>query len=164
MDGTSKPRYATRHDGECQRTLSARLCGAVLDNGLQGMHSAADAWPAEQPARGLCHQAVGSGIRPTQHRRWQASSGDGKPRHTIADAMAQSGRCTRRHPRDEGVVMGGWRSGGNCGGNASERAAGEDLGEDGPDTWAPSVRDGGTITGWQASSRVEMGRGRCSRP
>jgi hypothetical protein len=24
--------------------------GAVLDNGLQGMHSAADAWPAEQPA------------------------------------------------------------------------------------------------------------------
>jgi hypothetical protein len=33
------------------------------------------------------------------------------------------------------------------------------LGEDGPDRWAPSVSNGGTVTGWQAG--VKMGRGRC---
>jgi hypothetical protein len=47
----------------------------------------------------------------------------------------------------------------NCGGNASERVAGEDLGEDDPDRWAPSVSDGGAVTGWQAGSRAEMDRG-----
>jgi hypothetical protein len=47
--------------------------------------------------------------------------------------MAHGGMRIRGHPRDEGVVTGGWRSGGNCGGNASERVTGEDLGEDSPD-------------------------------
>jgi hypothetical protein len=50
---------------------------------------------------------------------------------------------------------------GICSGNASERAAGEDLGEDDPDMWVPSVSVDGMVTGWQAGSRVEMGRGRC---
>jgi hypothetical protein len=58
-------------------------------------------------------------------------------------------------------VTGGQRTGGNCGGNARERAGEEDLGEDGPDRWAPSVNDGGVITGWQADSCAKMGRGRC---
>jgi hypothetical protein len=35
------------------------------------------------------------------------------------------------------------------------------LGEDGPDMWVSSVSDGGAVMGWQAGSRVEMGRGRC---
>jgi hypothetical protein len=39
--------------------------------------------------------------------------------------MAQGGRRTRGHPHDEGVVTGGWRSGGNCGGNANERNDGD---------------------------------------
>jgi hypothetical protein len=72
--------------------------------------------------------------------------------------MAQAGRHTRGHPRNEGVVTSGWCSGGNCGGIASECAAGEDLGEDDPNRWVPSVSDGGMVTGWQ---RVEMGRGQC---
>jgi hypothetical protein len=76
--------------------------------------------------------------------------------------MAQGGRRTRGHPRDEGVVTGGWRSGGNCGGNASEHAAGEDLGEDGPNRWDPSISNGGSVMGWQADSHVEMGQGGCS--
>jgi hypothetical protein len=83
------------------------------------------------------------------------------PRCTAADATAQGGKHTHGHPHDEGVVMGGRCSGGNCGGIVSELAAGEDLEEDGPDRWAPSVSDGGSVTGWQASSRAEMGRGRC---
>jgi hypothetical protein len=33
----------------------------------------------------------------------------------------------------------------------------EDLGEDGPDRWAPSVSDGGMVMGWQIDSRAEMG-------
>jgi hypothetical protein len=37
----------------------------------------------------------------------------------------------------------------------------EDLGEERTDTRAPSVSDGGTVTGWQASSRAEMGRDQC---
>jgi hypothetical protein len=40
-----------------------------------------------------------------------------------------------------------------------------DLGEDDSDRWAPSASDGCTITGWQAGSRADMGRGRCkARP
>jgi hypothetical protein len=39
------------------------------------------------------------------------------------------------------------RSSGNCSCNASEHAAGEDLGEDVPDRWAPTISDGGAITG-----------------
>jgi hypothetical protein len=86
-------------------------------------------------------------------------------RADTADATTQGGRRIRRHPRDEGVVTGGWRSGGNCDGNASERAPGEDLEEDGPDRWAPSISDSGAVMGWQGSSRAEMGRGRCkARP
>jgi hypothetical protein len=34
------------------------------------------------------------------------------------------------------------------------------MGEDGPDMWAPSVSDGGVVTGWLAGSCTEMGRGR----
>jgi hypothetical protein len=30
----------------------------------------------------------------------------------------------------------------------------------GIDRWAPFVSDGGTVMGWQAGSRAEMGRGR----
>jgi hypothetical protein len=61
--------------------------------------------------------------------------------------------------------MGGWRSGGNCGGNACERVVEEDLREDDPNRWAPSISDGSAIMGWQAGSRVEMGRGQCrARP
>jgi hypothetical protein len=62
--------------------------------------------------------------------------------------MAQGGRRTRGHPRDKGVVTGGWRSGANCSGNGSECATGEDLGEDDPDRRVPSVSDGGAVTGW----------------
>jgi hypothetical protein len=133
---------------------------AAQDDGLHGTHSAAEAWPVEQPARGLCPRAVGSGIRPAQCQRgWmQAGSSDGTPQSTTADTMAEGGRCKRGHPRDEGVVTGGRRSGGNCDGNASERAAGEDLGEDDPDRWVPSVSDGGVVMGWQAGSHEEMGR------
>jgi hypothetical protein len=124
--------------------------GAALDDGLHGTYSAAEAWPVERPARGLCHRAVGSRIRPAQRRRGQtqAGSGVGMSWRTTADAMAQGCKSTHGHPRDEGVVTGGWRSGGNYGGIASERATGKDLGEDGPDRWAPSVSDGGAITGW----------------
>jgi hypothetical protein len=82
-------------------------------------------------------------------------------RADAADATAQVGRRICRHPHDEGVVTGGWRSGRNCDGNASERAAGEDLEEGGPDRWAPSISDGGAVMGWQGSSRAEMGRRRC---
>jgi hypothetical protein len=75
--------------------------------------------------------------------------------------MAQGGRRTREHPRDEGVVTGGRRSGGN----ASEHVTDEDLGEDGPDRWALSVSDGDVVTGWQAGSRMEIGRKCCrNRP
>jgi hypothetical protein len=91
----------------------------------------------------------------------QAGSDDGMPRCTVADAMAQGGKCTHGHPRDEGVVTGGWCSGGNCGGIVSERATVEDLEEDDPDRWAPSVSDSGSVMGWQAGSRAEMGRGQC---
>jgi hypothetical protein len=77
----------------------------------------------------------------------QAGSGDGTPQRTTADAMAQGGRRTRGHPHDEGVVTGGQRSGRNCSGNASERTTAEDLGEDGPDRWAPYVNDGGAVMG-----------------
>jgi hypothetical protein len=59
--------------------------------------------------------------------------------------MAQGGRRTHGYPRDEGVVTGGWCSGGNCGGDASEHVDGEDLGEDGPARWAPFVSDGGAV-------------------
>jgi hypothetical protein len=65
-------------------------------------------------------------------------------------------------PMRRRVVTGRRCSGGNCGGNASERAAGEDLGEDGPDRWAPSVSDGDAVMGWQAGSCAEMGWG-CRR-
>jgi hypothetical protein len=43
-----------------------------------------------------------------------ADSGDGTPRRTTTDAMAQGGRCTCGHPRDEGLVMGGRHSDGNA--------------------------------------------------
>jgi hypothetical protein len=36
----------------------------------------------------------------------------------------------------------------------------EDLGEERAGRRAPSVSDGGAVTGWQAGSREEMGRGR----
>jgi hypothetical protein len=84
-------------------------------------------------------------------------SSDGTPHRTAADATTQGGRHTQGHPRDEGMVAGGRRSGGN----ASERAAREDLGEDGPDRWAPSVGNGVFVTDWQAGSRAKMGRGQC---
>jgi hypothetical protein len=91
------------------------------------------------------------------------------PRRTTADTMAQGGRHTRGHPRDEGVLTGGRRSGGNCGGNASKRAAGEYLGEDGPDRWAPSISDGDAVRGWLrtwewAGVGAKLGRPQRKRP
>jgi hypothetical protein len=35
------------------------------------------------------------------------------------------------------------------------------LGEERADRQAPFIRGGGAVTGWQASSHVKMGRGRC---
>jgi hypothetical protein len=84
-----------------------------------------------------CHNDSGSSA---------VGSGDVTSQRTIADTTTQGGRRTRGHPRDKGVVTGGRCNGGNCGGNASERAAGENLGEDDPDRWAPSVSDGDVIT------------------
>jgi hypothetical protein len=48
------------------------------------------------------------------------------------DAMAQGGRRTGGQRYGTEVVMGGQRNDGNRGGNGSERAAGEDLREEGP--------------------------------
>jgi hypothetical protein len=76
-----------------------------------------------------------------------AGSNDVTSQRTTAVAMTQGGRRTRGHPRDVGLVTGGRRNGGNRRGNANERTTGEDLGEDGPDGWAPFVSDGGVVTG-----------------
>jgi hypothetical protein len=55
------------------------------------MHSTAEAWLAERPARGLCRRAVGSGIRPAQCQQGQtqAGIGDGMPLCITVDATAQ---------------------------------------------------------------------------
>jgi hypothetical protein len=37
----------------------------------------------------------------------------------------------------------------------------EDLGEEGAGRRAPSVSDGGAVTGWQTGTHAEMGRGQC---
>jgi hypothetical protein len=37
------------------------------------------------------------------------------------------------------------------------RGTEEKLGEEGANRWAPSVSDGGVVTGWHAGSRVETG-------
>jgi hypothetical protein len=59
-------------------------------------------------------------------------SGDVTPHRTTTDVTTQFGRRTREHPRNAGVVTGGWRSGRTRDGNANERIAREDLGEEGP--------------------------------
>jgi hypothetical protein len=51
---------------------------------------------------------------------------------TRRDTTAQDGRHTGNQCYGAEVASGGQRSGGNHGGNASERAAGEDLREEGP--------------------------------
>jgi hypothetical protein len=88
-------------------------------------------------------------------------SGDGTPRRTATDAMAQGGKHTSGHPRNRGVVMGGRPIADNLASIATLASRGGHLGEESTDRWAPSVSDGGVIMGWQASSHAEMGRGHC---
>jgi hypothetical protein len=60
-----------------------------------------------------------------------------------------------------GVVTGGRLVGGNsaCVATCAEQRRGIGGGE-GADRQAPPVSDGGTVTGWQAGSCMEMGCGR----
>jgi hypothetical protein len=56
------------------------------------------------------------------------ASGNGTPRCTAADPMAQGGRCTRGHPQDGGVVMGGRPVAGNLAGVATRASRGGGFG------------------------------------
>jgi hypothetical protein len=60
----------------------------------------------------------------------------------------------RRNRRVDGSVMG------NSPVTTRGIAAGVDLGEDGSCRRAPSISDGGVVTGWQTDSCAEMGRRR----
>jgi hypothetical protein len=61
-----------------------------------------------------------------------------------------------------GVVTGGRSVADNLVGVATRREQRrEDLGEEGAGRRAPSVSDGGAVTGWQTGTHAEMGRGQC---
>jgi hypothetical protein len=55
--------------------------------------------------------------------------------------------------------MGGRPVVGNFAGEDTLTRSKGNLGEEGADRRAPSVNDGGVVTGWQAGSRAEMSRG-----
>jgi hypothetical protein len=91
----------------------------------------------------------------------QASSGDGMPRCTVADVMAQGGRWTHGHPHDKGVVMGGRPVVGSLADVATRVSRGGGIwAEERVDRWAPSVIDGGTVmAGRLARTRRWVGVG-----
>jgi hypothetical protein len=55
--------------------------------------------------------------------------------------------------------MGGRPVAGSFAGEDTLALSNGNLGEEGADMLAPSVNDGGVVTGWQAGSCAEMGRG-----